>query len=221
MLASKIIRPHSSIEVVLVEDNKHYLDELSSLLAECSDINVVGQYEFGKKAIDEIIRKHPDVTLIDMELPDISGVEVIKAVANAGCPTQFLVLTVYEDDAHLFPALQAGALGYIVKGATTLDEVKQAIHDVIDGGAPMSSSIAKRVLETFKQGTTTRNNSKFQSLTKREFQVLEYVNRGYSAREVADNLHISYETVRSHLKNIYQKLHVHTAIEALLLFNAD
>jgi len=221
VLASSINEPHPSIEVALVEDNERYLDELSALLAECSDIKVVGQYMYGRQAVDDIIKKRPDVTLIDMELPDISGIEVIKAVSSQGCPTEFLVLTVYEDDAHLFPALQAGALGYIVKGATTLEEVEQAIHDVIDGGAPMSSSIAKRVLETFKQVQPKTQKTKFQDLTKRELQILDYVNRGYSTRKVADDLHISYETVRSHLKNIYQKLHVHTAVEALLLYNKD
>ena len=220
MHASTLNVPHTVIEVALVEDNERYLHELSTLLAECPSIEVVGQYNNGRTAIEDIIRKRPDVTLIDMELPDISGVEVITAVASSGCPTEFLVLTVYEDDAHLFPALQAGALGYIVKGATTLDEVEQAIHDVIDGGAPMSSSIAKRVLETFKKVQPAKK-AKFQDLTKRELQILDYVNRGYSTRKVADDLHISYETVRSHLKNIYQKLHVHTAVEALLLYNKD
>jgi len=218
--ASTINVPHTTIEVALVEDNEWYLDELSTLLAECDDIKVVGQYNQGTMAIEDIIKKRPDVTLIDMELPDISGVEVIKAVSAVGCPTEFLVLTVYEDDAHLFPALQAGALGYILKGATTLKEVEQAIHEVIDGGAPMSSSIAKRVLDTFKK-IQPEKNAKFQDLTKRELQILEYVNRGYSTRKVADDLHISYETVRSHLKNIYQKLHVHTAVEALLLYNKN
>jgi DNA-binding NarL/FixJ family response regulator len=220
MHATTLNVPHTVIEVVLVEDNERYLHELSTLLSESQDIKVVGQYNKGRTAIEDIIKKRPDVTLIDMELPDISGIDVITAVSSSGCPTEFLVLTVYEDDAHLFPALQAGALGYIVKGATTLDEVEQAIHDVIDGGAPMSSSIAKRVLETFKKVKPAKK-AKFQDLTKRELQILDYVNRGYSTRKVADDLHISYETVRSHLKNIYQKLHVHTAVEALLLYNKD
>ena len=220
MHATTLNVPHTVIEVVLVEDNERYLHELSTLLSESQNIKVVGQYNKGRTAIEDIIKKRPDVTLIDMELPDISGIDVITAVSSSGCPTEFLVLTVYEDDAHLFPALQAGALGYIVKGATTLDEVEQAIHDVIDGGAPMSSSIAKRVLETFKKVQPAKK-AKFQDLTKRELQILDYVNRGYSTRKVADDLHISYETVRSHLKNIYQKLHVHTAVEALLLYNKD
>lgn len=220
MHASPINSSRPVIEVALVEDNERYLNELSSLLSECIDIKIIGKYKQGRQAVEEIISKRPDVTLIDMELPDISGVEVIKTVSEVGCTTEFLVLTVYEDDAHLFPALQAGALGYILKGSTSLDEVVQAIHDVIDGGAPMSSSIAKRVLETFKNVRPAKK-AKFQDLTKRELQILEYVNRGYSTRKVADDLHISYETVRSHLKNIYQKLHVHTAVEALLLYNKE
>lgn len=211
------VRP---IEIAIVEDNKRYLDELGLLLNNSPAIRVVGQYTHGKNAVSGIMELNPDVTLIDIELPDISGVEVIEQVSSKGCPTEFLVLTVYDDDAHLFAALQAGAVGYIVKGSTSLPEIESAIQDVIDGGAPMSRVIAKRVLETFR--ATTQNahrRTKFDELTKRELQILEYVKRGYSTKKVAEELNISYETVRTHLKNIYQKLHVHTLVEAMLLFN--
>ena len=209
------------IEVALVEDNVKYLDELSLLLSEYPDFKLTGLYTHGKKAIEGISRERPDVVLIDMELPDISGVEVIEKVSSQGCPTEFLVLTVYDDDKHLFTALKAGALGYIVKGATSLPEIAHAIHEVIDGGAPMSREIAKRVLDTFKNNVPRKKKVKFDDLTKREIQILEYITRGYSTRKVADELHISYETVRTHLKNIYQKLHVHTMVEAMAVFNKE
>lgn len=207
------------IDVAIVEDNKRYLDELALLLSNTENIRIVGQYTNGKEAVEQITKLNPDVTLIDIELPDISGVEVIEQVSSRGCPTEFLVLTVYDDDAHLFSALQAGAVGYIVKGSTSLNEIESAIHDVIDGGAPMSRVIAKRVLETFKSTPSNTRKTKFDELTKREIQILEYIKLGYSTKKVGEELHISYETVRTHLKNIYQKLHVHTLVEAMLLFN--
>jgi DNA-binding NarL/FixJ family response regulator len=207
------------VDVAIVEDNKRYLDELALLLSNTKNIRIVGRYTNGKEAVEEITKLSPDVTLIDIELPDISGVDVIGQVSSRGCPTEFLVLTVYDDDAHLFSALQAGAVGYIVKGSTSLSEIESAIHEVIDGGAPMSRVIAKRVLETFKSAPGNVRKTKFDELTKREMQILEYIKLGYSTKKVGEELEISYETVRTHLKNIYQKLHVHTLVEAMLLFN--
>jgi DNA-binding NarL/FixJ family response regulator len=208
-----------SIDVAIVEDNTRYLDELALLLGNTENLRVVGQYSSGREAVEQITKLNPDVTLIDIELPDITGVEVIEQVSSRGCPTEFVVLTVYDDDAHLFSALQAGAVGYIVKGSASLKEIESAIHEVIDGGAPMSRVIAKRVLETFKSTTPNARKTKFDELTKREIQILEYIKLGYSTKKVGEELQISYETVRTHLKNIYQKLHVHTLVEAMLVFN--
>jgi DNA-binding NarL/FixJ family response regulator len=207
------------IEVAIVEDNQRYLEELGLLLTNSPGINVVGQFATGKDACKEICKLNPDVTLIDIGLPDISGVEIIERVSSQGCPTEFLVLTVYDDDSHLFSALQAGAVGYIIKGSTSLPEIESAIQEVVDGGAPMSRVIAKRVLETFRPSIRNSRKTKFDELTKREIQILEFIKRGYSTKKVAEELHISYETVRTHLKNIYQKLHVHTLVEAMLLYN--
>lgn len=208
-----------TIDIVIVEDNKRYLNELALLLANSPNINIVGCYEKGKDAVEEVVKSNPDVILIDIDLPDISGVEVIEQVSSHGCPAEFLVLTVYDDDKHLFAALQAGAVGYIVKGSTSLEEIESAIIDVLDGGAPMSRVIAKRVIETFRGGKTPQKaKTKFDGLTKRELQILEYISHGYSNRRIADELHISYETVRTHLKNIYNKLHVHTLVEAMMLY---
>ncbi len=208
-----------TIDIAIVEDNKRYLNELALLLSNSPNINIISCHEEGKEAIEAVVKNNPDVVLIDIDLPDISGVEVIEQVSSHGCPTEFLVLTVYDDDKHLFAALQAGAVGYIVKGSTSLEEIESAIIDVIDGGAPMSRVIAKRVIETFRGSTKPQKaKTKFDGLTKRELQILEYISHGYSNRRIADELHISYETVRTHLKNIYNKLHVHTLVEAMMLY---
>jgi len=209
-----------TIDVTIVEDNKRYVNELSLLLSNSPNIRINGCYANGAEAIEHIGKDNPDVVLIDIGLPDISGVEVIKQICNNGCPTEFLVLTVYDDDKHLFEALQAGAVGYIVKGSTSPEDIEAAIFDVIDGGAPMSRDIAKRVIETFRVDSSDNPKTKFDDLTKREFQILEYISHGYNTRKVAEQLNISYETVRTHLKNIYQKLHVHTLVEAMLLFKS-
>ncbi len=215
---SKMESAQRIIDVVIVEDNKRYLNELSLLLSNSPSIHIKGCYGNGKEAIENIKEDNPDVVLIDIGLPDISGVDVIKEVSRLGCPTEFLVLTVYDDDKHLFDALQAGAVGYIVKGSTSLQDIETAIFDVIDGGAPMSRVIAKRVIETFRDNSADQPRTKFDELTKRELQILEYISHGYNTRKAAEELNISYETVRTHLKNIYQKLHVHTLVEAMLLF---
>ncbi len=210
-----------TVDVSIVEDNKRYVDELSLLLSNSPNIKINGCYTSGSEAVEHIRKKNPDVVLIDIGLPDISGVEVIKQICNNGCSTEFLVLTVYDDDKHLFEALQAGAVGYIVKGSTSPEEIEAAIFDVIDGGAPMSRDIAKRVIETFRVNSSIgQPKTKFDDLTKRELQILEYISHGYNTRKVAEELYISYETVRTHLKNIYQKLHVHTLVEAILLFKS-
>jgi len=209
--------PHK-IDLVIVEDNQRYLDELALLLSRSTNITVKGCYLNGEDAIEHIVEDNPNVVLIDIDLPDISGVEVIRKITAMGCSSEFLVLTVYDDDTHLFAALQAGAVGYIVKGTTSLDRIEAAIVDVIDGGAPMSRVIAKRVIETFRVSSTSHHKTKFDELTKREFQILELISQGFSNRKVAEELNISYETVRTHLKNIYQKLHVHTLVEAVMLY---
>lgn len=216
--STKMESVQRTVDVAIVEDNKRYVNELSLLLSNSPNIKINGCYTSGSEAVEQIRKKNPDVVLIDIGLPDISGVEVIKQISNNGCSTEFLVLTVYDDDKHLFEALQAGAVGYIVKGSTSPEEIETAIFDVIDGGAPMSRDIAKRVIETFRVNSSSLPKTKFDDLTKRELQILEYISHGYNTRKVAEELFISYETVRTHLKNIYQKLHVHTLVEAILLF---
>jgi DNA-binding NarL/FixJ family response regulator len=127
------------------------------------------------------------------------------------------VLTVYDDDIHLFPALQAGAVGYIVKGDTSLSALVQAIVEVIDGGAPMSMGIARRILQEFKGLQHEEPPLPVQGLTSREVEILDLLATGLTTKKVADQLSISHATVRSHQKNIYRKLQVHSLVEAVLM----
>ncbi|OFZ28025.1 MAG: hypothetical protein A3D92_08690, partial [Bacteroidetes bacterium RIFCSPHIGHO2_02_FULL_44_7] len=164
---------------------------------------------------DAIANNPPDVVLVDLELKldDISGVEVIKRIKGFLPEVNILVFTKFDDDGHLFPALKAGAVGYLLKDASPA-EIINAIEDVYKEYAPMSGRIARRILEEFHNipKIRSRNSS---ALTSREKEILEILSKGFTPKEIAKELFISYESVRSHLKNIYKKLHAHSLVEVL------
>ena len=205
------------IKLAIVEDDRRFLESLRLLIMDTPSIEIVGTYSTGNHAIRGIIDKCPDVALIDLGLPDIPGVEVIKRISEKCSGTELLVLTVYNDDRHLFAALRAGAVGYIVKDEATHSEIVKAINEAVKGGAPMSMEIARRMLTEFQKQPERLPDPAINQLTKREIEVLEYLSRGYTARKTADALFISYETVRSHQKNIYRKLQVNSLVEAVVL----
>lgn len=203
------------IRVALIEDNRQLLQEVSTLLAEEPEIEVVGMYDTGEDGLAGVTRTRPDVALIDLGLPGLSGVDVVRGLTERGSTTDCLVLTAYDDDEHLFAALEAGAVGYIIKDEASLPILVQAIHDARHGGAPMSLGIARRVLDTFRGRSRKSASSRIDELTSREREILEYRVQGVSTKKVAQALHISYETVRRHQKTIYEKLHVHSMVEAI------
>lgn len=207
------------IRIALVEDNPQFLAEVNALLAETPLLEVIGSYPSGEAALTGIIQTSPEIALIDIGLPGVSGVDVVRGLAEQGCPTECLMLTAYDDDAHLFAALQAGAVGYIIKGEASLSELVRVIHDARNGGAPMSLGIARRVLNAFRERPQRAAAPDVAALTPREREILEYRVQGFSTRKVAQVLHISYETVRRHQKVIYEKLHVHSMVEAIASIN--
>lgn len=208
-------------QLVLIEDDRRYLDEVKTLLTGTSLVEVVGTYTTGKAAIAGILGKRPQIALIDLGLPDINGEEVIRYIKQQGCETEVLVLTSYDDDGHLFPALKAGAVGYVVKSEASLLGIIQTIQEVRNGGSPMSPGIARRILHEFRTTPLQEKNPLLEKLTKRELEILEYCAKGFSARQLARHLQVSYETIRCHQKTIYSKLQVHSAMEAVAVFRGD
>jgi DNA-binding NarL/FixJ family response regulator len=206
----------SPIRVAVVEDNTELLDEVCALLEAAPATELVGRYTTGAAALTGIPAVRPDVTLIDLGLPDMSGVEVIRRLCRDDAKTEFLVVTVYDDDQHLFAALEAGAVGYIVKERAVNNELIAAIEEAMQGGAPMSLGIARRVLAHFRGGAD--KDPPPPGLTKREHEVLEHLSKGFNTKKAAEMLNITYATIRCHQKSIYKKLHVNSLLEAVTVF---
>jgi len=204
------------IRVALVDDNKEFLGELAAFLEHAPETQVVGRFTTAHDALAGIPLSRPDVALVDLGLPDRSGIDVIENLSRNGLSTEFLVLTVYDDDQHLFPALKAGAVGYIVKETATHTTLIDSIREATQGGAPMSLGIARRVLTNFH--TPPARDPRWECLSEREVEVLEYLAKGYHTKRVATLLNIAYGTVRCHQKNIYKKLHVNSLLEAVTRF---
>jgi len=201
-----------ALRVAIVEDDPRWRSNLELLLRETEGFECVGSYPSGEAAVADVPRRRPQVVLMDINLPKMSGVECTRQLRVLLPEVQIVMLTVYDDSDRIFQALQMGANGYLLKRASA-DEILQAIQDVQRGGAPMSAYIARKVVQSFQQqAALTRPD---EVLSKRESEVLGYVSRGYSDKEVAEALGLTPATVRSYLKTIYGKLHVHSRTQAI------
>lgn len=204
-----------NIRVAIVEDDEQVRENLARLVGEAKGFECAATFSSGEQALEELPRRAFDVVLMDINLPGISGVECVRQLKGVAPTTQVVMLTVYDDSDRIFQALQMGAAGYLLKRSTAA-EILHAIEDVHRGGAPMSSYIARKVVQSFsRQGPS---DMPAENLSKRETDVLEYVSRGYTNKEIADALGLSAETVRGYLKTIYSKLHVRSRTEAAMKF---
>lgn len=201
------------IKVAIVEDDPRWRTNLEFLLRETEGLECVGAYRTGEEAVQNLPARRPHVVLMDINLPGMSGVECTRQMRALLPAAQIVMLTVYDDSDRIFQALQMGASGYLLKRASA-DEILQAIQDVHRGGAPMSAYIARKVVQSFQQQVPSARPDEL--LSKRESEVLGYVARGYSDKEVAEALGLTSATVRSYLKTIYGKLHVHSRTQAIL-----
>jgi len=202
-----------SISVAIVEDETHVRNQLARIIGETAGFKVQGTFDSAEQGLQEIPRLPPDVVLMDINLPKMSGVECTFRLKKLVPQVQIVMLTVYDDSEQIFKALEMGASGYLLK-RTPPDEILKALAEVHRGGAPMSSYIARQVVQSFGK----RANPEAPVLSPREAEVLALVAKGYINKEIAGRLGVGLETVRSYLKSTYDKLHVRSRTEAAMKF---
>lgn len=205
-----------SISIAIVEDEKNYNNALKKVINYQKDMKVVGQFFDGNDALKNLPDISPDVVMMDIQLQDMLGIEIIEKLKNEMPETHFIMCTSFEDDEKIFNSLKAGAMGYLVKGES-MDKILSSIRDVYNGGAPMSFSIARRVVQHFEKKLPEIKG--FDELTKREQEILELLSQGFLYKEIADQKCISMDTVKKHVGNIYRKLHVSNKVEAINKLN--
>jgi DNA-binding NarL/FixJ family response regulator len=198
--------------IALIEDDekvREYLAEQIQLSIDVEELLVFGDAE---SALRTLSANPPEIVICDIGLPGMSGIECIRRLKMVHPKIQMMVLTVYENADNIFDALRAGATSYLLK-TTPPDKIVEAIKDVHNGGSVMSSQIARKVIEAF--ATKEKANEFFQELSRREQEILELLAKGYHYKEIADKLFLSIETIRTHIRHIYEKLQVNSRVEAL------
>jgi DNA-binding NarL/FixJ family response regulator len=201
------------ISVVLFEDNKSYRQGLSLYLTNTEGILFMGAYPDANDALAKVRKHQPDVVLMDIQMPGVSGIEAMKQIKVHFPDTKVLIQTVFEDNHSIFTAICGGASGYVLKNPDP-DELIKAIFDVMQGGASMSPTIALKALNLFKSQFVQAQPT-YVDLSEREREVLGHMVKGLSYKMIAEVCCISYDTVHFHIKNIYKKLHVNSAPEAV------
>lgn len=205
------------LRVAVIEDDRIMRSLLEKLITKQPDLDLCGAWGSGEKALAALHSLRPDVAIVDLELPGISGEDCIRALSAILPCTAFVVLTMHEDPERVFGALQAGANGYLLKGSPP-SVILSGIQAAHLGGSPLSPEVASMVIRTFKKNEKKKPPMPLPSLSPRERQILELLANSMTPKEVAAELDIGYETVRSYLKQIYQKLHVRSKTEAVLRF---
>lgn len=204
-----------SIRVAIVEDKDEIREGLAALIDGSPGYRCIATYPNAERALAQIPQLQPDVVLMDIQLPKMSGIECVVKLKEQHPDLQIMMLTVYEDDDNVFKSIVAGASGYVLK-KTPPSELLDAISDLHNGGSPMSDRIARKVVQAFQQ--MGKSSKEVENLTQRESEILSYVAKGYQDKEIAEKFFRSPETVRTHLRNIYKKLHVRSRTEAAMKY---
>ena len=202
------------INVAIVEDNSTIREGLAALINGTDGYKCTGSYFDCETFLLELEKTEIDVVLMDIALPGMDGIEGVKRATEKKPDLDILMLTIYEESEKVFDALCAGACGYLVK-KTPPSRLLEAIKEVNEGGSPMSSQIARDVIKAFKEGATPTEEDLAYKLSTREKEVLNLLAEGNNYQEIAEELFISVDTVRHHIRNIYKKLHVHSRSEAV------
>lgn len=201
------------ISIILFEDNKSYRQSLSLYLKSEEGLLLLAEYPDANDAVSKIRKHKPDVVLMDIQMPGISGIEAMQKIKGSFPDTKVLIQTVFEDEHRIFSAICGGASGYVLKSPDPTELIR-AIYDVMEGGACMSPTIALKALNMFKNQFVQAQPT-YVDLSDREREVLSHMVKGMSYKMIADVCCISYDTVHFHIKNIYKKLHVNSAPEAV------
>jgi DNA-binding NarL/FixJ family response regulator len=203
------------ITVSIVEDNEQLRSTLVRVINRAEGFKCVSNYGSAEAALEALPGDKPEVVLMDINLPGMNGVECVRQLKQRGVPTLVVMLTVYEDTENIFNALAAGASGYLLK-RTKSAELIEAIREVHSGGSPMTTHIARKVIQSFQRSGPSASPS--ENLSQREQEVLECLSQGFLYKEIAEKLGISYETVHTYIRRIYEKLQVRTRTEAVAKF---
>ncbi len=201
------------IRVIVFEDNRDLREGMTFLLQATEGLELAGAFADCRDLNTQIAALHPDVVLMDIDMPGLTGIEATPLVKALQPETQVVMLTVFEDEEKIFQAIRNGASGYLLK-RTPPGEVIQAIFDVHRGGSPMTASVARKVLHYFREPAQVAVPD--YQLSPRELDILKGLVKGYSYKLIADELFISIDTVRSHIRHIYEKLQVNSKTEAVL-----
>lgn len=202
----------NGIKVIIFDDNDSLRDSVAMLLQDNADFTLAGSYPHCLDVIKNITDTRPDVVVMDIDMPGMNGIEGVRLIRNNFPTVQVLMLTVFDDEEKVFAAIKAGAAGYILKNAQP-NKLLHAISEIYNGGAPMTPGIARKVLQQFQ--TILPEEVKDYHLSSREKEVLSLLVDGLSYKMIAGKLNITYDTVRAHMKKIYEKLHVASMTEAV------
>lgn len=200
------------IKVLIYDDNVALRNSMEVLLNDIDDMEVVAAMPNAETIADDLKTFTPDVVLMDIDMPGVNGVQAVKMIRKINDQLPVIMLTVFDDNENIFKAICAGASGYILKRYAT-EEIPAAIRNVLTGGAPMTGSIARKVLQMVPQAKDEQHEKA--ELSSKETAILQLLVNGYSYKMIAAEIGISIDTVRFHIKKIYDKLHVHSATEAV------
>lgn len=201
-----------SISLVIVEDLAEVREGLKQFISLNPEFTILDTFQTAEEAVYQLPRLNPDIAIMDINLPGMSGIECIRQIKKKAPSTQFMMFTVYENDEKVFEALKAGASGYLLKN-TGLFQLIEALKELYNGGSPMSANIARKLVTLFREEHTDAEPTR--GLSKRENEILQLLSKGLLYKEIADQLGISVSTVRQHIHKIYEKLHVQNRTEAL------
>jgi len=203
-----------TMRLIIYEDNRELRESFSALIKLSDGIELIGAFENCLNVEKETATLNPDVVLMDIDLPGMSGIEAVKKIKSTNPEVQIVMLTVFDDNTRIFDSICAGASGYLLK-RTPPQKIIEAIFDAKSGGAPMTSSVARQVLEIFSKLRSEKARQQDYNLTQREHETLTWLVKGFSYKMIAGKMEISIDTVRAHIKKIYEKLHVHSLGEAV------